>query len=99
MVVIVMNEQPQAKAETQNNKKDIDLTFEQALEKLEGHVRTLEQGDLTLDESLNIFEDGMKLAKFCGRKLDEAEQKIEILLEKNGKIVTEDFKKLSEEKD
>jgi len=67
------------------------LSFEKALEKLEGHVRTLEQGELTLHESLNIFEDGMKLAKFCNKKLDEAEQKIEILLEKNGDLVKEPF--------
>ena len=68
-----------------------ELTFESALEKLEAHVRTLEQGELTLNESLHIFEDGMKLAKFCGKKLDEAEQKIEILLEKNGELVKEPF--------
>ena len=78
-------------------KKDIppeeneELTFESALVKLEAHVRTLEQGELTLNESLHIFEDGMKLAKFCGKKLDEAEQKIEILLEKNGELVKEPF--------
>jgi len=69
-----------------------DLTFETALTKLETHVRTLEQGELMLDESLTIFEESMKLAKFCTKKLDEAEQKIEILLEKNGKLVKEDFK-------
>jgi exodeoxyribonuclease VII small subunit len=68
-----------------------ELTFESALEKLETHVRTLEQGELTLNESLHIFEDGMKLAKFCGKKLDEAEQKIEILMEKNGELVKEPF--------
>lgn len=69
-----------------------ELTFEKALEKLEDHVRTLEQGELTLDESLAIFEDGMKLAKFCGNKLNEAEEKIEILLEKNGGIIKEPFR-------
>ena len=65
------------------------ISFENALEKLEGHVRTLEQGELTLDESLAIFEEGMKLARFCGKKLDEAEQKIEVLLVKNGDLVKE----------
>jgi exodeoxyribonuclease VII small subunit len=67
------------------------LTFENALEKLEEHVRTLEQGELTLNESLAIFEEGMKLAKFCENKLDEAEQKIEIVLEKNGELTKEPF--------
>jgi len=68
-----------------------EITFENALEQLEKHVRTLEQGELTLDESLAIFEDGMKLAKFCTKKLDEAEQKIEILIEKDGDLLKENF--------
>ena len=75
-----------------------ELTFESALAKLEAHVRTLEQGELTLEESLHIFEDGMKLAKFCGEKLDEAEQKIEILMEKNGKLVKEPFEIQNDDK-
>ena len=70
---------------------DKNLTFEDALDKLEAHVRTLEQGELTLDQSLSLFEEGMKLAKFCTEKLDEAERKIEVLLEKNGELVQEDF--------
>ncbi len=80
----------------ENNDTTLDLekeglTFENAVEKLEAHVRTLEQGELTLDESLRIFEEGMKLAKFCGKKLDDAEQKIEILLEKNGELIKKPF--------
>jgi exodeoxyribonuclease VII small subunit len=51
----------------------------------------LEQGELTLEESLSIFEEGMKLAIFCTNKLDEAEQKIQILVEKDGALVKEDF--------
>ena len=74
-----------------NNSDDDKLSFETALEKLESYVRTLEQGELTLDQSLSIFEDGMKLAKFCSKKLDEAEQKIEILVENDGELVKEDF--------
>jgi len=70
---------------------DNELTFEDALAKLETYVRTLEQGELTLDQSLTIFEDGMRFAKFCTKKLDEAEQKIEILLEKDGDLIKEDF--------
>lgn len=80
--------------EQESNLKSEDnetQTFEEAILKLEAHVRTLEQGELTLDESLEIFEEGMKLAKFCTQKLNEAEQKIEILLEKNGELLKEDF--------
>ena len=82
-----------------NNSDDDKLSFETALEKLESYVRTLEQGELTLDQSLSIFEDGMKLAKFCSKKLDEAEQKIEILVENDGELVKEDFQVEEEKND
>jgi exodeoxyribonuclease VII small subunit len=75
----------------QNHNSKVELNFESALEKLETHVRTLEQGDLNLEESLSIFEEGMKLARFCTKKLDEAEQKIQILVEKDGGLLKEDF--------
>lgn len=80
------------KKNPQNDQENEELTFEDALTKLETHVRTLEQGELTLDQSLSIFEEGMKLAKFCTEKLDEAERKIEILIEKDGQLIKEDFK-------
>ena len=54
--------------------------FEEALSRLEGIVSKLEGGDLDLEESLKLFEDGIRLSHFCNRKLDEAEQKVEILL-------------------
>ncbi len=53
------------------------LTFEQAFAELEESVRTLEQGDLPLDESLTLFERGQQLAAYCGKLLDNAELKIE----------------------
>ena len=68
-----------------------DLSFEDALTKLENNVRTLEVGELSLEESLKIFEEGMKLSKLCSAKLEEAEAKIEVLLEKEGQLVTEEF--------
>jgi exodeoxyribonuclease VII small subunit len=77
--------------EQQNDSDDEELTFEDALNKLEELVRTLEQGELTLNKSLTIFEEGMKLAKFCNKKLEQAEQKIEILLKKNGELKAEKF--------
>jgi len=54
--------------------------FEEALSRLEGIVSQLEGGDLDLEESLRLFEEGIRLSYFCGQKLDEAEKKIEILL-------------------
>ncbi len=54
-----------------------ELTFEQAFAELEESVRTLEQGDLPLEESLLLFERGQQLAAYCGKLLDTAELKIE----------------------
>ena len=54
-----------------------ELTFEQAFAELEESVRTLEQGDLPLEESLTLFERGQQLAAYCGKLLDNAELKIE----------------------
>ena len=68
-----------------------ELSFEDALTKLENNVRTLEVGELSLEESLKIFEEGMKLSKLCSAKLEQAEAKIEVLLEKEGQLVTEEF--------
>jgi exodeoxyribonuclease VII small subunit len=54
--------------------------FEKALSRLEGIVSKLEGGDLDLEESLKLFEEGIHLCRFCSQKLDEAEKKVEILL-------------------
>lgn len=62
-----------------------ELKFEEALARLEEIVRLLEQGESTLDESLTLFEEGVKLARFCSNKLDEAEGRIEIMI-KEGQI-------------
>lgn len=66
-------------------------TFEQSLGELETLVDKLERGQLTLDESLDTFETGMKLARVCTQKLTKAERKIEKLIENNGKLQTEPF--------
>ena len=75
------------------NRKEDTLTFEQSLEELETLVDKLERGQLTLDESLETFESGMKLARVCTQKLTKAERKIEKLIEKNGELRTEPFDK------
>ncbi len=54
-------------------------TFEAAMEKLEQIVAKLESGEAALDESLKLFEEGAKLAAFCSKALDTAEQKITTL--------------------
>lgn len=54
--------------------------FEDALNKLEKIVSKLEEGDIPLEESLKLFEEGIRLSRFCNQKLDEAEKKVEILM-------------------
>lgn len=66
-------------------------TFEEALARLEEITNTLEDGELSLEASLKIFEEGIRLAEFCSKKLDEAQQKVDILLKKNGKLATAPF--------
>ena len=66
--------------------------FEKAMERLELIVQSLESGDLSLEESLKVFEEGMELVQFCTTKLDEAEQKVTILMkESTGKLVQQPF--------
>lgn len=60
------------------------LDFEGALKELESLVERMEQGDLSLEESLKYFERGIELTRACQQALKQAEQKIQILTEKNG---------------
>ena len=53
--------------------------FESALKTLEDIVGKLEIGDMTLERSLELFEEGIKISRFCSSKLEEAERKVEIL--------------------
>lgn len=66
------------------SKEPKEMKFEAALEKLEQIVKKMEAGDLSLDDSLKMFEEGVKLAKQCGSRLDAAEKKIEILMKTEG---------------
>ncbi len=54
--------------------------FEASLARLEEIVKKLEKGDLPLEQSLKLFEEGVKLARACNKRLEEAERKVEILL-------------------
>ena len=56
-----------------------DLTFEDCLTRLEQIVSALESGNLPLEDSLKVYEEGIALARHCVKYLDEAEQKIELL--------------------
>lgn len=70
-------------------KKAVD--FEQSLQQLEALVTDMEKGDLTLEESLQAFEAGIKLTRECQARLTEAEQKVQLLLEEQGQLVAQPF--------
>lgn len=57
-----------------------ELTFEQALSRLEEIVRKMEEGEVTLDRSLTLFEEGVSLSRHCATKLEQAEQRVTKLL-------------------
>ena len=57
--------------------------FETALKRLEEIVKKLENGELSLDSALQLFEEGIKLSRFCHTKLEEAERRVEILVKNN----------------
>lgn len=57
------------------------LSFEQAVAELEDIVKKLEKGELTLDESINFFQRGVELTRYCSKKLDAAERSITMLIE------------------
>ena len=74
------------------SKKIEEMSFEDALKKLEETVKKLESGTIPLEESLKLFEEGVSLVKLCTGKLDEAEQKVTILVkDDNGKITEKDM--------
>ena len=69
--------------------------FEEALNKLEKIVAKLEKGDLPLEDSLKLFEEGIRLSRFCNQKLDEAEGRVEILVkDRNGTLKSQPFEPL-----
>jgi exodeoxyribonuclease VII small subunit len=69
-----------------------NLTFEKALADLEQIVAKLEKGGISLNESLAVFEKGVKMARFLRGELDKAERKVEILLKDDkGNLKAEDF--------
>ncbi|MDA1371083.1 MAG: exodeoxyribonuclease VII small subunit [Proteobacteria bacterium] len=65
-------------------KKEIGFNFEQALEDLEELVTSMEEGELSLEESLQAFEKGIKLTRECQAALKNAEQKVQVLINENG---------------
>ena len=75
-------------------------TFEQSMKQLEQIVVELESGELTLEQAIKKFEEGMELSKFCSLKLEETERKITLLMQNNtGQAVEKPFPTEDGEKD
>ena len=75
-----------------NENTNKDLTFEQALARLEVIVKSLENGTAPLDDSLSMFEEGISLVRFCSDKLVNAENKIKVLVSgQNGNMTEQNF--------
>ena len=69
-----------------------EIKFEKAIQRLEKIVDDLEKGELDIDRSLEIFEEGIKMSRVCSKKLSEAEAKIEKLTQnEKGELITELF--------
>ncbi|MBK9131216.1 MAG: exodeoxyribonuclease VII small subunit [Gammaproteobacteria bacterium] len=86
-----VNEQVYRVAKKPERKQDETPDFEHSLQELEAIVARLEQGDLPLEESLRQFERGIALTRACQQSLKTAEQKVQILIEENGKTDTRAF--------
>ncbi|MBN1670133.1 MAG: exodeoxyribonuclease VII small subunit [Kiritimatiellae bacterium] len=71
--------------------REKELSFEQALERLEAIVEEMEGGSLSLEKMTAHFEEGQTLVKFCSKKLNEVERKIEILVKKGDGVEAEPF--------
>jgi exodeoxyribonuclease VII small subunit len=74
-----------------SEEKTSSPTFEASLEELERIVKELEKGDLPLEQSLTLFESGMRLSADCKRQLEEAESRVEILMKKGTDVIAVPF--------
>ena len=61
-----------------------EIAFENALERLETIVQNLENGDLSLEEALKVYEEGVRMADICSKRLTEAEKRVEVLMKTTG---------------
>lgn len=68
-----------------------EMPFEQAMARLEEVVAKMEEPDVPLEEAIELFQEGMRLSKLCGDKLDKVEQKIEMLIREEGKMAARPF--------
>ncbi len=68
-----------------------EMTFEQAMSRLEQIVKTLENGQVPLEDLIKLFDEGTALVKLCTQRLDKAEEKVRLLQMKGGALTEEEF--------
>lgn len=73
------------------NEEKQNISYEQAAAELESIVQLLENGELTLEDSIKMFEKGIGLVHFCNKKLDDIEKRITLLIEGKDGVVEKDF--------
>ncbi len=73
------------------SKKSEELNFEELIEELENITNKLEKEQLPLDKAVSLFEEGIKLSQKCNSKLEDAEKRISILINKDNEIKEENF--------
>lgn len=81
------------------SKQGKEVKFEEGLTRLEAIVEEMENSEMDLEKSLALFEEGIKLVRFCSAKLEEAKKKVEILVKKGDKMVPEPFSEEDAEKE
>lgn len=77
---------------------EVEVGFEEAMERLEAIVGQLESGDVPLEKAIDLFQEGMKLSQLCGTKLDQVERKIEMLIESENGIGRKPFAPANEDR-
>ncbi|MEK3881543.1 exodeoxyribonuclease VII small subunit [Paenibacillus sp. PL2-23] len=75
-----------------------ELSFEEAMQRLEGIVAKLENGDVPLETAIDLFQEGMQLSRLCGGKLEQVESKIELLMETENGFQKKPFVAANEDK-
>lgn len=71
--------------------QELDLPFEAAIQRLEEVVRRLEEGDVPLEEAIQYYQEGVRLSRLCGQKLDAIEAQVTQIVEENAKIIEKPF--------
>lgn len=74
-----------------NETQSSELSFEEAMAQLESIVGQLEDGDVPLEKAIDLYQKGMRLSQLCSQKLEQVEQKIEMIVEEGGELARKPF--------